>query len=303
MEGITNESVNKEQQTQNFENLKYDPLENSRNTLFDNSSDPDLHFYNTNIQNLNTTYILPKELQKFLGDDKDENISVLHLNIRSINKNFENFKMFLSYLNLSFSIICFSETWLNDSNVDNSNYELPNYVSAHQIRNHYKGGGVSVYIHKNFKFKIRNDLRINSKDIESIGVELLCEKRRNTLFNVIYRPPNSKIEPFENFLKILFNKNKNSNNNYHIADFNLNLLDHDKNKKVRDFLNLIYQNGMILTINKPSRVTKKTATAIDHIITNSFVENTFKTAIIKTDVSDHFPICIFFSFDKLIYKK
>ena len=60
---------------------------------------------------------------------------------------------------------------------------------------------------------------------------------------------------------------------------------------------------MIPTINTPTRVTKKTGTTIDHIITNSFVENTFKTAIIKTDVSDHFPICIFFSFDKLIYKK
>ena len=61
--------------------------------------------------------------------------------------------MFLSNLNLSFSIICFSETWLNDSNVDNSNYELPNYISVHQIRNLYKGGRVSVYIHKNFEFK------------------------------------------------------------------------------------------------------------------------------------------------------
>ena len=96
MEDITNEAVNKEQQAQNFENRKYDP---SGNILFDNSSDPDLHFYNTNIQNLNTSYILPEELQKFLGDDKDENISVLHLNIRSINKNFENFKIFLSNLN------------------------------------------------------------------------------------------------------------------------------------------------------------------------------------------------------------
>ena len=51
MEVVTKESVNKEQQAQNFENLKYDPLENSGNILFDNSSDPDLHFYNTNIQN------------------------------------------------------------------------------------------------------------------------------------------------------------------------------------------------------------------------------------------------------------
>ena len=111
----------------------------------------------------------------------------------------ESIKCFLSNPNFGFSIICFSETRLNNLNIDNSNYELPNYVSVHQIRNHYKGGGVSVYIHKNFEFKIRNDLSINSKDIESIGVELLYEKRRNTLFNVVYRPPNGKIEPFENF--------------------------------------------------------------------------------------------------------
>ena len=84
--------------------------------------------------------------------------------------------------------------------------------------------------------KIRNDLRINYKDIESIGVECLCEKKRSTLFNVIYKSPNDKKEPFENLLKILFNKNKNSNKNYHIArDFNLNLL--DKTKKVQEFLN------------------------------------------------------------------
>ena len=49
---------------------------------------------------------------------------------------------------------------------------------------------------------------------------------------------------------------------------------------------------MIPSINKP-RVTKKAASTIDHIIANSFVENTFKTAIINSDVSDHFPVSIF----------
>ena len=51
---------------------------------------------------------------------------------------------------------------------------------------------------------------------------------------------------------------------------------------------------MLPTINKPTRVTRKTATAIDHIITNDYIESLFKTAIIKSDISDHFPICIFF---------
>ena len=48
---------------------------------------------------------------------------------------------------------------------------------------------------------------------------------------------------------------------------------------------------MIPTINKPTRVTRKTVTAIDHIFTNSFCDTVFKTVIYKCDVSDHFPIC------------
>ena len=31
-------------------------------------------------------------------------------------------------------------------------------------------------------------------------------------------------------------------------------------------------------------------TAIDHILTNSFIDRNFKTAIFKSDISDHFPI-------------
>ena len=120
IEVITNETVNNEQKAQTFETFSYESLENSENIFLGSSSDLDLHSFNTNIQNLNATHILPEELQNqhFLGDDKGENISVLHLNIRSINKNFENFKLFLSDRNFSFSIICFSETWLNDLNVD-----------------------------------------------------------------------------------------------------------------------------------------------------------------------------------------
>ena len=77
-----------------------------------------------------------------------------------------------------------------------------------------------------------------------------------------------------------------------VNDFNLNLLDHDTNKKVQDFLSLIYQNNLIPTINKPARVTMKTATATYHIFTDSLVDTDFKLAIFKTDISDHFPVCL-----------
>ena len=41
--------------------------------------------------------------------------------------------------------------------------------------------------------------------------------------------------------------------------------------------------------------------AIDHILTNCFTETVFKTAIIKSDISDHFPICFFKT--TFIYKR
>ena len=54
-------------------------------------------------------------------------------------------------------------------------------------------------------------------------------------------------------------------------------------------------------INKLTRVTKNTATAIDHIFINSVTTTKFKTGIIKSDISDHFPI--FFVADDTIHTK
>ena len=83
---------------------------------------------------------------------------------------------------------------------------------------------------------------------------------------------------------------------FHVAgDFNLNILDHDKCSKVDNFLNLLYENDMIATINNPTTVTRKTATAIDQILTNQVINVTFKMAISKIDISDYFPVCIIIS--------
>ena len=71
----------------------------------------------------------------------------------------------------------------------------------------------------------------------------------------------------------------------------INFLDFETNKNVQDFLNLMFRYNMIPLTNKPTRITKHSANAIDHIITNSVIgHNDFKSAIIKTELSDHFPI-------------
>ena len=60
------------------------------------------------------------------------------------------------------------------------------------------------------------------------------------------------------------------------------------------FLNQVPKNGMIPTLNKPTRVTSKTATTIDHILTNVFLNRTFKSGIFKG--------CVCYIFASLFFK-
>ena len=74
------------------------------------------------------------------------------------------------------------------------------------------------------------------------------------------------------------------------GDLKINLVDYQSNAKVRNFVNLIFQHSLVPIVNKPTRVTKNNATFIDYIITNSFSDQENLTGILKTDISDHFPI-------------
>ena len=70
----------------------------------------------------------------------------------------------------------------------------------------------------------------------------------------------------------------------------MNLLDHSTNSKVKEYLNIVFQNLLIRMINKPTRVSKSNATIIDHILTNSFLNTDCSAGIIKIDIFDHFPM-------------
>ena len=53
---------------------------------------------------------------------------MLHLNIRSLRKNFEDFKELYKTLNLKLSIVYFSETWADDNKLENDSLiKLPGY--------------------------------------------------------------------------------------------------------------------------------------------------------------------------------
>ena len=78
---------------------------------------------------------------------------------------------------------------------------------------------------------------------------------------------------------------------YIMGDYNINLLNHATHAPTVAFLNMMYSNGFIPLIIRPTRSTTRTMILIDNILTNNINElKDDMQGIMITDVSDHYPI-------------
>ena len=100
-------------------------------------------------------------------------------------------------------------------------------------------------------------MSINCDVIESLSLEITNQKSKNIILNLTYRPPNSDIKEFEKHLNNILLTNEILKKLVIMArDFNMNLLDFEQDKKVQNFLNIMFSHSMMSVINKPTRVTK-----------------------------------------------
>ena len=123
--------------------------------------------------------------------------------------------------------------------------------------------------------------------VESLSIELVSKKFKKTFCQQSHHQMG--VLKLWNFLKHTYSISLKFNNLFY-ASKDFNNLDYRKNEKVAEFLNLTFEYGFVPVINKPTWVAKNTATAIDHIITNSLLHRALNTGIIKLDISDYFPI-------------
>ena len=99
--------------------------------------DPDENFFNeVNTQNFECFYLFSNEIESFLSEkENSETINAIHVNIRSLSKDFDNFFDILRDSNNSFNVLCITETWCMDSTLkNNTNLDLPNFDIISQER-------------------------------------------------------------------------------------------------------------------------------------------------------------------------
>ena len=105
---MSNKNSNSENKS--FESLKYNILDTTDDILLDNSCDPDSNYFNKTIIIFDTAYVIPTEFHSQFKGPISAGLSspppIPHpIIIRSINKNFENFILSLSFLCFTFSVI------------------------------------------------------------------------------------------------------------------------------------------------------------------------------------------------------
>ena len=119
---------------------------------------------------------------------------------------------------------------------------------------------------------------------------------KKQLITCCSRPPSGAIKDLNSYVENVFKKADTENKFCILVDnFNLNYLDFIKNLEVRKIYNQIFVHGYIPLITRPTRVTLKTISLIDNIFTNFIFGASLKPKelmIIKSDVSDYFPVFV-----------
>ena len=136
----------------------------------DDSIDANTPFYLSNNSQYYSTEQFPKP-------DNNNLISLLHVNIRSLPKCFDQLEVFLQSISHKFSVIALSETWLKT--VPHSYYFLPGYELIVNNRTGNKaGGGVALYVSRDLDVIPREDLNLSDDSLESLFIEITVPKSK-----------------------------------------------------------------------------------------------------------------------------
>ena len=233
-------------------------------------------------------YLTENQYKNYIMNAIDESFLLLHMNIRSINKNFDNLRLLLENPKQKpCSIIGLTETWLSTDS--GQSFALPGFDFVVNNRQNRTGGGVGIYISNKFEYKVHEQLNCMDDVVESLFVELINPNGKNILIGVMYRPPKSNTNNFITYLQgLLQNPLFSNKDSFLMGDFNIDLMKCDSLNTSQEFIEILMSASFLPLISKPTRVANQTATLIDNIFCN--ILPVPESGIVLSDISDHYPI-------------
>jgi Reverse transcriptase (RNA-dependent DNA polymerase) len=232
--------------------------------------------------------------QKVFHMKNNIELSVFHLNIRSLNANQRGLCQLIDLINLEFDVIVLSEVW--SYNIDFYGNIFDGYDFYYEIPKNSSVGGIGMYVKKMFFVQFRQDLHLCSNDsnvVENVWIEVVKNKIKY-IIGGIYRHPNHSINGFMDLLEVnLIKISKRKNPCFILGDLNIDLLKSEENNSIMNYLNNLFVYNFLPVLVMPTRITQKTASVIDHIYyfegSNNKRNFQLLSGNIFSDLSDHLP--------------
>lgn len=213
---------------------------------------------------------------------------LINQNIRSANRNLDEFIVTISNLNKSPDCIVLTEAHLNLYSPTDFNIPEYNCFTTKEVLN--KNSGVVVFVKK--KYSISMVKEIPMLQTNCLQIQIVVQNKTIQIF-AIYRTHGSQPLQFINELQEIITKCKNNYFTIVTGDFNLNIDQHYNSNVKEEYLNVMVGLNYISCINHHTRVVPgQTPSCIDHIWTNSKEIDKIKTIVWKTNITDHYT-CLF----------
>ena len=241
-------------------------------------------------------YHTPSQLAHTIKTKHNNELALIHFNVRSSPKNKSKIELFLTQMPTLPEIIAISETKLNSSKrhlVDIKNY---NFAHSDSLTN---AGGLGIYIRKDLSCCINYNFSVDNNDCESLFIEILNKSpnnkhqpRKNIIVGVICRHPRQSYSAFQDKLCNIIHELNRSSSFFLVGDYNIDLSKINSDVKVKNYLGDLYSAGCYSLINVPTRISPTCTSTLDHIYTNS-INKTRLSGVLTFDLSDHLPtFCI-----------
>ena len=190
-----------------------------------------------------------------------------------------------SVVSNSFDIFTIPETWL-DSSVNNESIHIPGYTLYRQDRGPHKlGGGLCVYIKKNYKVSsMENVSSVSDNHFQQLWLKVRSRCYKSFVICTVYRPPSTPLNFTDDLANSLLESLLLGLDFIILGDLNCNLLrDNAESLALNDLC-----STFILTqlINKPTRVTENGESLIDVVMTTN-EKLIASNEVLMSTISDH----------------
>lgn len=225
----------------------------------------------------------PEKLNTLIGNSS---FNILHLNIRSVLKNFDQLVVHLQTYQVPIHVIVLTEAWLaNDKLLQIS---LPGYDMHASSCRLNRASGIVIFTFAAVKTVTVAPVYLTC---DSFIIECNLSCQTSLVVIAIYRSPAFSDDSF----LLQFNDELNLYNDKDVlllGDFNFDLLSLSPTDATLEYLHILFRHRLIQLVNVPSHVDLSFSTCIDHVIVPFNSRYNFQAFVLEANVTDHFPLFV-----------